>query len=264
MINLKNYSHRLLGTFLLLCLLVMSGCELEDFIQPEKPRAVVHYGPATSLLGGTARTWVEMVNGKPVAIGVEMSEGVLQDLPDEMEMSFLKLPGQAHATGIKSVMVDWNPMGHDPAGVYTVPHFDFHFFKITEAQVRQIGAGIDEGAYKLVDRGVFPPIYTFGPEPFAVPNMGVHWVDVTSPEFSPAGFGKTFIYGSLGERVHFFEPMITLAYLKGMEANESVKTPVPSLLKHEEPGYYPESYTIKHSAMKGTYSVALTDLRWRN
>ena len=260
MFKLKTQGTRLLRTALLCFTLAMYGCEVEDFIQPEKTRRVVHYGPTTSMLGGTARTWVEVVNGKPAAIGVEMSEEVLQDLPDEMGMFFLQLPGQAHATGIKTVMVDWNPMGHEPEGVYNVPHFDFHFFKITEAQVKQIGPGIDEGAYKLVERGVFPSIYTFGPEPFAVPNMGVHWVDVTSPEFSPAGFSKTFIYGSLGDRVHFFEPMITVDYFKSLAPNASVKTPIPSLLKYEEPGYYPESYTIKHNAMNGTYSVALTDL----
>ncbi|GAB3541448.1 hypothetical protein GCM10027443_40730 [Pontibacter brevis] len=94
--------------------------------------------------------------------------------------------------------------------------------------------------------------------------MGVHWVDIISPEFSPAGFSKAFIYGPNGERVHIFGPMITLAYLRGMEANESVETPIPSLLKHEEPSYYPKSYTIKQKAMKGSYSVALTDLEWRN
>lgn len=267
--------YKLLGKPLLFCALAIFGCESQEDVQPgsmqasveqeqKKMKSVIHYGPLTDYLGGTARTYVEMVNGKPVVIGVELSDEVLQNLPDEMSEFVLKLPGQAHATGIKTVMVGWNPMGHEPQGVYSVPHFDFHFYTITHGQIMQIPGGVDEGAYKLLEKGVFPGIYTFGPVPFAVPHMGLHWSDITSPEFSPAGFSKTFIYGSNQDRVTFLEPMITLAYLLGLPANQAVETPIPSLLKHEDPGYYPESYTLMYDAGAGTYKIALTDLVWHN
>jgi hypothetical protein len=255
--------------------MALLGCESQEDVQPDSLRAsaqqelkktktAIHYGPVTPLLGGTARSWVETVNGKPSAIGVELSEGVLQNLPEEMGEYPLKLPGQAHATGVKTVWVGWNPMGHEPEGVYTVPHFDFHFYTITEGQIKQIPGGVDEGAYELLEKEVFPPMYIFGPEPIAVPHMGLHWVDVTAPEFSPAGFSKTFIYGSNKDRVTFLEPMITLDYLLGLAPGASVETPIPSLLKHEDPGYYPGSYTVMYSATGGTYSIALTDLEWHN
>ncbi|WP_439879793.1 hypothetical protein ACSX1A_11485 [Pontibacter sp. MBLB2868] len=274
MINLKASSYKLFRVPLMFCALAIFGCESQEDVQPDGLQATaqqemkhertnVYYGPTTPMLGGTARTWVKLINGKPEAIGIEMSEEVLENMPAEMGMFFLKLPGQAHATGIKTVMVDWNPMGHEPAGVYTVPHFDFHFYMITDGQIKHIEGGVDAGAYTLLEKGILPPTYIFGPQPMAVPQMGVHWVDVTSPEYSPAGFSKTFIYGSNKDRITFMEPMITVAYLKGLAGNVQVETPVPSLLKYEDPGYYPESYTIQHSTT-GTYSVALTNLEWHN
>ena len=30
------------------------------------------------------------------------------------------------------MMLDWNPQGHQPPGVYTVPHFDFHFYMVPD------------------------------------------------------------------------------------------------------------------------------------
>ncbi len=47
-----------------------------------------------------------------------------------------------------------------------------------------------------------------------VPQMGAHWVDVTSPELNGSTFAQTFIYGSYDGQVNFYEPMITLDFLK--------------------------------------------------
>ncbi|MFD2515931.1 DUF5602 domain-containing protein [Pontibacter locisalis] len=274
MIKLKSGSYKLLATSLLLSSLAMFGCESQEDVQPNalqatsqqelrKAETTTYYGPTTLALGGTARTWVEMVGGKPSAIGVDLSREALQNLPHMMQGYVLEMPGQARATGIKTIAFDWNPMGHEPEGVYSRPHFDFHFYMMTEGQLKRIEGGIDEGAYTLIEKGVLPSVYTFGPVPFAVPQMGVHWSDIRSPEFSPAGFSRTFIYGSSKDKITFLEPMITLEYLMSLKTGESVKLPVPSLLIHETPGYYPASYTVSRSA-DGTYTIALTDLEWHN
>ena len=173
MINLKNNSYKLLGTSLLFCSFSMFSCEKQSDVQPDvlkasvlqelkKEKTSVFYGPSTNFLGGTARTWVEMVNGKPVAIGIEISEGALEHLDPSHEMGehshemaeySLKLPGQAHATGIKTIMVGWNPEGHPPEGTYNLPHFDFHFYMQTEGQIKQIQDGSDKEALKLIEIG---------------------------------------------------------------------------------------------------------------
>jgi len=48
-------------------------------------------------------------------------------------MLMVQLP-QQHASAFKFVELDWNPGGHEPAGVYDTPHFDFHFYTIDVAQ----------------------------------------------------------------------------------------------------------------------------------
>ena len=34
------------------------------------------------------------------------------------------------ATGIDHISVDWNPCGHPPMNVFTVPHYDFHIYLV--------------------------------------------------------------------------------------------------------------------------------------
>ncbi|WP_210462931.1 hypothetical protein [Rufibacter roseolus] len=259
---------RPMASFLFLLFFLIS-CESPEDVQPSgmlsKDRkgssSNIIYGRTMDLWGGTARVWVERVQGKPTAIGIELSADALENLPHEVQEIALPLPGPLHATGYKTIMIGWNPEGHEPEGVYTLPHFDFHFYMITEGQIHRIMGGIDPGGYDLLARGVFPDVYTFGPVPFAVPHMGLHWSDITSPEFSPAGFSKTFIYGSNKDKVTFLEPMITLAYLQSLAPGTSVESPVRQLLIHDTPAYYPTSYTITRTG--DSYIIALTDLVWR-
>jgi hypothetical protein len=268
----KKIGIKPLQVFFCMLFLVISGCENREDIQPDplgvsqtdavKSGSTVYYGPESNLGNGTARVWVEMIKGKPAALGVDISESALMNMGDHYDIS-LKLPGQAHTTGFKTIMMGWNPMGHEPPGIYTLPHFDFHFYMITEGQIKQIKGGLDEGGFEIINKGIFPPYYVFGPAPMAVPQMGLHWVDVRSPEFSPVGFSNTFIYGSNKDRVTFLEPMITRSYLLNMSLGQVKVLEVPSLNIYEDPGYYPNTYTIRRNN-NGSFSVALTDMVWRN
>src|SRR5258705_509662 len=48
-----------------------------------------------------------------------------------------------------------------------------------------------------------------------VPMMGLHWHDLSSPEYHEVnGFTTTILYGSYAGSFIFTEPMITLAYLQ--------------------------------------------------
>ena len=271
--KILSRGHRLLQTVAFASLLIFSGCENNPDVQPTtqsadlkggaKGETRIYYGDDVSIGDGTARVWVEVQQGKPLALGIEFTEGVLEGISEqEMYDLVLPLPGQAHSTGYKTITIGWNPHGHDPMGIYTLPHFDFHFYMQTQGQRSHIAGGPDEGAWALAGT-VFPAFYTFGPAPFAVPQMGVHWSDVRSPEFSPAGFSRTFLYGSSGDKVTFLEPMITLAYIQSLAPGDSETIAVPSLLSYVDPGYYPASYTITHTE-DGTYSIILTDLVFRN
>ncbi len=50
--------------------------------------------------------------------------------------------------------------------------------------------------------------------------MGAHWVDPTSPEFTGAGFSRTFLYGFWDGHMNFLEPMITKAFIESVKELE--------------------------------------------
>ena len=94
------------------------------------------------------------------------------------------------------------------------------------------------------------------PADVAIPLMGVHWGDVTSPELPWIGgapFTETFIYGTWNGKVIFAEPMITKAFL---ESKPSFSRTLPTAQK----GYNPGSYRIYWNQRTQEYRVALTEL----
>ncbi|MEJ7680301.1 MAG: hypothetical protein WKG06_21090 [Segetibacter sp.] len=80
-----------------------------------------------------------------------------------------------------------------------------------------------------------------------VPQMGKHFIDVTSSELNGHPFTRTFIYGTYDRKVTFYEPMITLAFLK---ANANFERSIPQPVKYKKAGYYPtEMRVIKHDGL---------------
>jgi hypothetical protein len=69
-----------------------------------------------------------------------------------------------------------------------------------------------------------------------VPTMGKHYVDVTSPELNGQPFTQTFIFGSYDSKLTFWEPMITLDFLKNTTNFERT---IPQPAKFQKTGYYP-------------------------
>ena len=74
----------------------------------------------------------------------------------------LDLPAK-NPTQYKFVQFDWNPAGHEPAGVYDLPHFDFHFYTVSrrsaELDPAERSAVRDEGgelSRARVSRSVLP------------------------------------------------------------------------------------------------------------
>jgi hypothetical protein len=102
--------------------------------------------------------------------------------------------------------------GHPPPGIYSVPHFDFHFYKMPLAErlaippYPQAMAAFNNNPLP----GYLPTAYVKAPAGEA--KMGAHWMDVTSPEFNGQPFTHTFVYGSYDGKVNFLEPMATLAF----------------------------------------------------
>ena len=263
------------------------------------------YGTPAKLGNGTIRTYVvldQKNGGRPLEVGVAMSEASLEGLPAGTPMAAMKghnhspsngnvylldLP-QQNPTPYKFVQFDWNPNGHEPDSVYTLPHFDFHFYTVP-VEVRNSILPSDpqyfQKAANLPPQNQWYPFYldagtASGGVPqgaVTVPQMGLHWLDVRSPELqkltgNPSAwqpFTKTFIYGSWNGQFIFDEPMITRAYILSKKTATDPAMideiiPVPTAQKYSPAGYYPSAYRITWDAQAKEYRVALTQLSWRD
>jgi hypothetical protein len=239
----------------------------------ESPGLHRQYGPPVKVGAGMARTYV-LLDAKDrqraVELGVALDEGALQALPmDEgMHMYDLRLPAQSPAP-YQFVQLDWNPRGHPPMGIYTDPHFDFHFYAISRAErdaIMPSDPAFAAKANNLPPKEYLPPFYVPlvppGGQPVdaAVPMMGVHWFDVRSPEFNGGPFTRTFIYGSWDGQVTFYEPMITRAYLL---SKPDAVLPISAAPQVRQPGQYPTAYRVSYDAQAKEYRVALSGLTTR-
>lgn len=260
-----------------------SACSDDESTSPNAPRTV--YGASQTLGGGTARTYVTLnAEGKPVSLGVALSEAALTNLPmtpnapsPSAAMLQLALPVDAPVTGYNHVMLDWNPVGHEPDHVYTLPHFDFHFYNLTPQQVMAIMPTDPQWATKAA---ALPPTQ-YVPAGYvaasvlanipagaaAVPMMGLHWLDVASPELQPPPAGKTFtetfIYGSYDGKFIFLEPMITKAYIESLKNTNGMSRAIPSPAQVQTAGYYPSKYSIRYDSATKEYRIALDSLTYR-
>jgi hypothetical protein len=214
-------------------------------------------GPRVPLGNGSAYAWV-LNDGfaKPLAIGISFTDQALTGLPEAEHTEFvLPLPRQAKATPFTHVVMDWNPHGHIPPGIYDVPHFDFHFYTITPQQRERITAtGEDLARATLMPSPELVPEGYIGPEGTAEPRMGWHWIDPASPELHGQPFTETFIYGFYNGQMAFMEPMATSAFLAG---RPFVSRIIPQPAAYPTSGYYPTGYTITHDTARGEHMVSL-------
>jgi hypothetical protein len=245
--------------------ITMVGCT-DNATSPAK--AGTFYGTPVTMGNGKARTFVKLNDaGQPTAYGVAMNEAAMTGLPTEdshggahdHDYAFvLGLPSEAKDLPVNHLEIDWNPHGHEPDHVYTLPHFDFHFYTISQQERDAITAvGADTlKVMKLPETRYIPAGYI--QIPGGVPRMGSHWIDPTSPEFNGQPFTRTFIYGFYDGKMAFVEPMITKAYIESKpNATENVKVP-PS---YGKAGYYPGNYTVSYDATTREYIVSFGALR---
>ena len=262
-----------------------------------KRPTLTRYGTTVKLGNGSARAYVTVdpTTGARLEIGVALDERALDGLPAAgtghhdgapgahmaaPHTYLLDLPAK-HTAPFQFVELNWNPLGHEPTGVYEgVPHFDFHFYTITKAEREAIVPSDPQYAAKAnrIPAAEYVPPFTValgppGAEPaaLAVPMMGVHWSDVRSPELQQLmgkpddykPFTATFIHGSWDGRFIFWEPMITRAHIleKKTATDPAVRDqliPIPTPARYSVPGSYPSAYRIAWDAEAKEYRIALT------
>lgn len=232
----------------LLLMTALFACKKEDKNNNEQ----IFSGPKQQFHDGKAWSWIRMTKaGVPLQLAISVDDAAMNSLPTAVKEGegghhahansiVLPLHQKAmDATLFKTIGIDWNPAGHEPAGIYTTPHFDFHFYLITETERL---AATDMGRLTALPNAAYLPPTYFSTGP--VPQMGTHWLDATSPELAPvnpAPFTQTFVYGSYDGKVNFYEPMITLDYLKKTPLLERA---IPQPTKFAVAGYYPTKMIV--------------------
>ena len=207
---------------------------------------------------GTATAWVGLdARGAPVLVGVDLTEAALDGLPGQKVSVDLALPAEAKQAGYDHVGLDWEAHGHAPAGVYDVPHFDVHFYRIGVAERDRIAREDPEFEAKLAR----PPADRYMPSGLqrggSVPRMGQHWgVADATPEQARSPFEKVMVIGSYDGRLIFLEPMMTRAFLL---TRPNVTVPIRAPERAEGTLRWPEAYSV--SSRDGVHRITLTGLR---
>ena len=244
---------------LFFALLFAIGCNKD--IDPIIELPTEYEGPQVTIGDGQAWTYVTTDDNQvPTSIGVQFDGTCLDNLPTEgfLPTEFtLQLPTEINVPPFDHVTMDWNAHGHPPMMVYDLPHFDFHFYFMSEDERDQISPfDTVQFATPLAPENL-APLYLQTPD--GVPRMGAHIIDLMSPEIAGSGtFTHTFIYGKYNGELNFLEPMVTKAYLDSqVDLVKEIRQPQ----KWMESGYYPLNYEIKYDESNDVYSMQLVDLQ---
>ncbi len=182
--------------------------------------------------------------GFPVEIALEFTAGVYENLDILPFETVLPLHLKAkQLTPFEHITLNWNPHGHLPA--FLVPHFDFHFYMISNEERMAIPEYSTETSAlfnNLPTAGYMPANYGTPPGQGGVyPRMGKHWLPFNLPAYLP--FSEIMVLGSFDGEYIFMEPMVELNYL----------------LNFQEINNYPTQYNIYHDDATGNTIISLTD-----
>jgi hypothetical protein len=219
---------------------------------------------STYVLKNTDGSIQEMGATLPLALitnaPTSLPEGANPEMPDPAHVLHMGFGTGAATTFIDHLEIDYNPVGHPPQGVYTVPHFDVHFYGIP--LTKQLAIDCNDQTLVVADH--LPQNFMLGkagppPAGDCVPQMGLHAIDLTSPEWdrtNPMPFSKTMILGYYGGDFIFVEPMITREQLLKKE-DFSLPITLPSVTGHLS--NFPTMFRAMFDAPSQSYRLALTD-----
>jgi len=249
-----------------------------------------HDGESAEVGDGTAKTGATTnSSGELVSLDVHLDGDALSSVdrdetePHESVAAHLELPNPVDTHQFTFVGLHYNPVGHAPPGIYTIPHFDFHFYMVEEDLVEGIGPGPGIATYEVPDRQI-PERYVFENPRLIVPEMGEHLLDETAPEFGDGEFTHTYVYGAYdpsidpkkpagtkevqmqgetqelpvfegdGEgQLHFVEAMVTNEFMTGL--GEGVTTDVATPEAFQTEGHYPTAYSVTPNESGATVSI---------
>lgn len=198
---------------------------------------------SASLGKGTVTLWRE--GGR---LGASIDAAALASLPATETRVDLPVPGAAR---FRLVEIDWHPHGHPPKGIYDVPHFDAHFYVIEASQRDRIAFAAPGTVAKPAGNLVPAGYVTDGS---VVPQMGMHFVPASAPEFHGRPFGCTEIFGYDTGRFAFVEAMFSKRFAdEGGSFSQVIPHPAGIA------GSLPSRMDVARNAQTGAYDIALSN-----
>lgn len=258
------------------------------------------YGESAPLGDGRLTAYSQSERGVPRAIGLVFPSRTLQGLPfdpptaglwcfdksgdgtvDEMTECTGGYENALHLnarfrdrvdTPFTYLLVNWNPHGHIPPGVYDLPHFDIHFYlndnaerlairvgpcpQLTNCDDYALGKILPAERYRTADHADVDAVE---------PAMGNHLIDVTGPEFAGEPFTHSFIYGTWNGHITFYEPMVTHAWFSdlvtGARADQCFAIKLPQAW--ERAGWYPTEYCLRYRENRDELTASLERFVYR-
>jgi hypothetical protein len=179
-------------------------------------------GSCQPAFGASICTWAKMSGSKVVSLGATVPLSAIENAPADGPMTWppvaaavIPMPARARAaTGVDHLTVYWEHHGHPPTP-YLTPHFDFHFYAISDSTRTAIDCTNKTKplktakGYSLVDIDI-PGIGNL--EGLCVPGMGMHSV-LSSELTATTPFSGTMVLGYYEAQPIFFEPMVAKAKL---------------------------------------------------
>lgn len=225
------------------------------------------WGDSRDYLAGNLKTYATTdPEGELSSLGIYMDADALAVFDEDPLGAHLHFPEGVDTHQFTFLGFHYEPEGHPPPDVYTVPHFDVHFYMIPEETVE--GIVTEPATYSIPDAQT-PTDYQRLPAadtdddgqpdtPLVEEDMGEHLGDLSSPEFQEGGeFTHTMIYGAYdldGDgvgRITFVEPMATVEFLEGLEGEVSVGMKTPEVYATADD--YPTRYVIEKGVHDGVY-----------
>lgn len=222
----------------------------------------------------TARicTWAQMKGDSVLAVGADVPVAFVENAPEHADMTWpptlaadIKMPEAARSqSGLDHLTVLWESMGHPP-GAFLTPHFDFHFYTISQAERKAIDcADLSKPAelpagYALPDAPLPPDMAKMTGRDtligLCVPQMGMHSLLASELESTTLMRGS-MVLGYIKAKPIFIEPMISRAMLleKG-----PFDLPVPELSGLSGP--YPRTFKATFDAAKQAYRFTYSGFR---
>lgn len=238
----------------------LTSCGEND--SPTAADTQVFKGAEVPFGNGSARTELAVRGTSVVSAAVVLSASALEGLPTQLppmqSLEFiLPLPTGGPATVFDHVGVNWQPTGHPPMGIYTTPHFDVHFYMVTQQQRDAISPADPQYAAKSARQPTpeaRPLGYTL--DPGGIPRMGVHAGAADAAENRGLPFTTSFIYGFYDGAMIFLEPMMTRTFLLS-RPDTTMKIATPA--RYPRAGSYATAYNVRYDAAVREYRIELRD-----